>query len=188
MWDRGQFGPWLWRIGSPRPSRGELAEPYRLVVAGEWEEASRRLDRPGLPHEVALALHDSNEETALARQPPRPSRRPGALAAAQLTRHKMRALGIRSIPAGPRTATRADPAGLTRREHEVLELISGGHTNAEIAARLFISVKTVDHHVSAVLAKLGTPTRKAAARAFQLSLARAAENIGNAARSPRRGP
>ena len=88
----------------------------------------------------------------------------------------MRALGIRSIPAGPRTATRADPAGLTRREHEVLELICAGHTNAEIAAKLFISAKTVDHHVSAVLAKLGTPTREAAAAyAAQLKLARAAE-------------
>jgi DNA-binding CsgD family transcriptional regulator len=57
----------------------------------------------------------------------------------------------------------------------VLELIRGGHTNAQIAARLFISPRTVDHHVSAVLAKLGTPTRQAAARAAQLNLPRAAE-------------
>jgi DNA-binding CsgD family transcriptional regulator len=58
----------------------------------------------------------------------------------------------------------------------VLELICDGHTNAEIAARLFISAKTVDHHVSAVLAKLGAPTRGAAvARAAQLKLARTAE-------------
>jgi DNA-binding CsgD family transcriptional regulator len=75
----------------------------------------------------------------------------------------MRRLGIRSIPAGPRTATRADPLGLTRREREVLNLICAGHSNAEIAAELFLSAKTVDHHVSAVLAKLGTPTREAAA-------------------------
>jgi DNA-binding NarL/FixJ family response regulator len=119
-------------------------------------------------------LYDSTEETAL-RQALKVFTRLGALAAGQLTRHKMRALGIRSIPAGPRPATRADPAGLTRREQEVLELIRGGHTNAEIAARLFISVRTVDSHVSAVLAKLGTPTREAAARAAQLKLARAAE-------------
>jgi DNA-binding CsgD family transcriptional regulator/tetratricopeptide (TPR) repeat protein len=174
LWDRGEIGAWLWRIGSPRPPRGELAEPYRLVVAGEWEEASRLWTDLDCPYEAALALHDATEETAL-RQALKIFTRLGALAAAQLTRHKMRALGIRSIPAGPRAATRADPAGLTRREHEVLELICGGHTNAEIAARLFLSVKTVDHHVSAVLAKLGTPTREAAARAFQLSLARAAE-------------
>jgi DNA-binding CsgD family transcriptional regulator len=75
----------------------------------------------------------------------------------------MRAFGLRSIPAGARSATRAHPFGLTQREHEVLALVQQGHTNAEIAERLFISAKTVDHHVSAVLAKLGAPTRSAAA-------------------------
>jgi DNA-binding CsgD family transcriptional regulator len=87
----------------------------------------------------------------------------------------MRTLGVRSIPAGPRTATRAHPLGLTRREHEVLDLIVAGHTNAEIAEQLFISAKTVDHHVSAVLAKLGVPSRNAAAAAaVRLGLARTA--------------
>jgi DNA-binding CsgD family transcriptional regulator len=87
----------------------------------------------------------------------------------------MRALGIRSIPAGPRSATREHPLGLTRREHEVLDLIVDGHTNAEIAEQLFISAKTVDHHVSAVLAKLGVPDRNvAASEAVRLGLARAA--------------
>jgi DNA-binding CsgD family transcriptional regulator len=85
-------------------------------------------------------------------------------------------LGIRSIPAGPRTATRGDPLGLTRREREVLELICAGHTNAEIAAKLFLSARTVDHHVSAVLAKLGAPTRGAAAsHAARLGLVGRAE-------------
>jgi len=72
-------------------------------------------------------------------------------------------LGIRSIPVGPRSATRAHPVGLTRREHEVLDLLVAGRTNTEIAAQLVIARKTVDHHVSAVLAKLGAGNRSAAA-------------------------
>jgi DNA-binding CsgD family transcriptional regulator len=161
-WDRGAVAVWLRRTGSPRSPRGELAEPCRLQIAGEWDEASRLWTGLGCPYEAALALHDAGEEAAL-RQALKLFADLGAPAAAQLTRHKMRALGIRSIPAGPRTATRADPFGLTRREREVLELICAGHTNTEIAAKLFISAKTVDHHVSAVLAKLDAPTRRAAA-------------------------
>jgi len=87
----------------------------------------------------------------------------GAPAAARLARQRLRALGVRAIPVGPRSATRDDPFGLTRREREILAEICAGQTNAAIAAKLFISAKTVDHHVSAVLAKLGAPNRNAAA-------------------------
>jgi DNA-binding CsgD family transcriptional regulator len=158
-----------------RPARGELAGPYRLQVAGDGQEAARLWASLGCPYEAALALHDTGQEAAL-RQALKIFTGLGAPAAAQLTRHKMRRLGVRSIPAGPRTATRSDPLGLTRREREVLDLISAGHSNAEIAAKLFLSAKTVDHHVSAVLAKLGTPTREAAAaHAARLGVAGAAE-------------
>jgi DNA-binding CsgD family transcriptional regulator len=86
----------------------------------------------------------------------------GAQPAARIIRRRLRSLGARSIPVGPRTATRANPLGLTRREREILDLVGAGHTNAEIAAKLSISAKTVGHHVSAILAKLGVPTRAAA--------------------------
>jgi DNA-binding CsgD family transcriptional regulator len=86
----------------------------------------------------------------------------------------MRRLGIRSVPVGPRRATRSHPFNLTPREAEVLTLISVGLTNAEIAERLFISTKTVDHHVLAVLGKMSVPSRgAAAAEARRLGLAEA---------------
>src|SRR5215470_9098655 len=174
-WDRGAVAVWLRRTGSPRPPRGELAEPYRRQMAGAGAEAARLWAGLGCPYEAALALHDADEEVAL-REALKIFHGLGASAAAQVTRQKMRRLGIRSIPAGPRTATRAHPAGLTRREREVLDLICAGHTNAEIAAKLFISAKTVDHHVSAVLAKLDAPTREvAAAHAARLGLVSARE-------------
>jgi len=67
------------------------------------------------------------------------------------------------VPRGPRRSTAADPAGLTTRQAEVLTLLADGLSNAQIAARLTVSVKTVDHHVSAVLGKLGVPSRGQAA-------------------------
>jgi DNA-binding CsgD family transcriptional regulator/tetratricopeptide (TPR) repeat protein len=175
-WERGEIAVWLRRTGSPRPPRGELAGPYQLQVTGEPAEAARAWDSLGCPYEAALALHDTGDEKAL-RRALTIFTGLGATPAAQLTRHKMRQLGIRSIPAGPRTATQADPLGLTRREREVLELICAGHSNAEIAAKLVLSTRTVDHHVSAVLAKLGAPTRSAAAaHAARLGLAGTAQD------------
>ena len=174
-WQRGEIGAWLRRTGSPRPPRGDPAGPYLLQMEGDWREASRLWASLGCPYEAALARHDAGDEVAL-RKALEIFTGLGAVAAAHLTRHTMRLLGIRSIPAGPRTATRADPLGLTRREREVLGLICAGHSNAEIAAKLFLSPRTVDHHVSAVLAKLDAPTRgAAAAHAARLGLAGAAE-------------
>ena len=156
-----------WRSGCgapdpPGPRAGELAEPYQHQVSGHWEKAASLWTDLGCPYEAALARLDAPEEGAL-REALSIFTELGASAAARLTRQKLRALGVRSIPVGPRSATRENPLGLTRREREVLDLICARQTNAEIAATLFISVKTVDHHVSAVLAKLGAPNRNAAA-------------------------
>jgi len=169
-WDRGAVAVWLQRTGSSRPPRGEAATPYRRQLDGDWAGAARLWMDLGCPYEAGLALLGSAGEASL-REALWIFGDLGASATVRFTRQKMRRLDIRSIPAGPRSATREHPLGLTRREREVLDLICAGHTNAEIAGKLFIAVKTVDHHVSAVLAKLGAPTRGAAAtRAADLGL------------------
>ncbi len=81
-------------------------------------------------------------------------------AAAAVARRRLRAAGVTQVPRGPQAATRANPAGLTGRQLEILGLVADGLTNAEIAARLVLSVRTVDHHVSAVLTKLGVTSRR----------------------------
>jgi DNA-binding NarL/FixJ family response regulator len=120
-----------------------------------------------------LALLDTKDEAHLRDSLARLSDL-GAEAAARVVRRTMRDLGIRSIPAGTRPATKAHPRGLTAREQQILELLSQGQSNEEIAASLFISIRTVEHHVSAILGKLGVTTRKGAANeAIKLGLTHA---------------
>ena len=95
----------------------------------------------------------------------------GAHPAAAAVARRLRALGEQGVPRGPRPATAANPAGLTRREADVLELLSAGLSNAQIAARLDLSGRTIDNHVSAILRKLGARTRgEASAQAERLGL------------------
>jgi DNA-binding CsgD family transcriptional regulator/tetratricopeptide (TPR) repeat protein len=145
-------------------------EPFTSQVAGDATHAAELWDRLGYRYEAAVALMETNEEALLRDSLARLSDL-GAEAAARLVRQRMRDLGIRSIPAGARTATKAHPRGLTAREQQILELLSQGQSNEEISASLFISVRTVEHHVSAILGKLGVTTRKSAAgEALKLGL------------------
>lgn len=162
-WLRGSVAVWLLRTESPLSLAGPVAEPYQLLLDGSPAESADAWLAIGSGYEAGLSLLSAGDES--------PLRRAlgifddlGAGPAARLARQRLRSLGVRSIPAGPRGATRAHPVGLTRREHEVLDLIVAGRTNAEIAVQLVIAVKTVDHHVSAVLTKLGAANRSAAAK------------------------
>jgi len=173
---QGQVALWCRRVGEPDSpaDAATLREPYATAVGGRAEDASARWDALGCGYEAALALLDSQQDEML-RESLRRLDGLGAQATARVVRQTMRDLGFRSIPAGARQTTREHPAGLTRREHEVLELLCEGRTNEEISEQLFISVKTVDHHVSAVLGKLGVPSRKLArAEAERLGLVPAA--------------
>jgi DNA-binding CsgD family transcriptional regulator len=161
-WMRGALGRWPARTGSARIVDGPVAEPYRLQESGQHAAAARAWDGLGCRLDAALALLDSSDEAEL-RDALRRLDELGAKATAGLARQKLRQLGARSVPAGPRRATRAHPLGLTPRECEVLTLICERQTNSQIARTLHISAKTVDHHVSAVLAKLGVENREAAA-------------------------
>ncbi|MFC7384543.1 ATP-binding protein [Sphaerisporangium rhizosphaerae] len=170
-WDRGAVAVWLVRTGSPRPPQGEVPEPYRLELGGEPVAAARAWTELDCRYDAALALSGAGGEPEL-REALAMFTGLGAFPAARIVRQELRGLGVRSLPAGPRAATREHPSGLTRREREVLALVCAQHTNAEIAAKLFISVKTAGHHVSAILAKLGAPSRGAAAeQAVRLGLA-----------------
>ena len=168
-WLAGELAFWLWRLRGPdRLPAGELpdwvAEPFRLQMAGAWEAAAERWRTLGCPYEAAAALADSDQEPQL-RQALTELERLGARPLAAAVARKLRELGVRGLARGPRPATRANPANLTARETEVLALVTQGLRNADIARRLFVSPKTVDHHVSAILAKLGVRTRGEAARA-----------------------
>jgi DNA-binding CsgD family transcriptional regulator/tetratricopeptide (TPR) repeat protein len=169
-WERGAVGVWLRRTMSDRPPRGGVAGPYRLELEGDGETAARAWAEIGCPYDQAMALLGvASEDAWLAALAIFTEL--GATSLARITRRNMRAAGMQSIPSGPRSATREHPLKLTQREHQVLDLICQGRTNAQIADQLFISTKTVAHHVSAILAKLEAPTRNVAAmQAVQLGL------------------
>ena len=116
-----------------------------------------------MPYDAALALVDSGDPALAARALDNLDRL-GADAVAAKVRRDLRSQGVSAVPARRRSATLANPAGLTTRQTEVLRLLDDGLTNAELAERLYLSDKTVDHHVSAILTKLEVTKRRDAVR------------------------
>ena len=147
-----------------------LAQPYRLAMTGAWAQAADCWRQIGCPYEAALALADGDDQAM--RRAIDELQALGARPAAAIVARRLRERGVRSVPRGPRPRTRENPAGLTPRELEVLELVAEGLRNAQIAQRLVVSEKTVHHHVSAILRKLGVRTRgEANAAAVRLGIA-----------------
>jgi DNA-binding CsgD family transcriptional regulator len=161
-WFAGELAYWQWKTGDEIFIPDFAAEPYALQMSGQWSAAAARWDELGCPYERARALVESADEAAL-REALTVFDALGARPMSARAARKLRDLGASNIPRGPRPSTRANPAGLTRRQVEVLSLVAQGLSNAEIADRMFLSTKTVEHHVSAILQKLGARTRAEAA-------------------------
>jgi DNA-binding NarL/FixJ family response regulator len=150
----------MWRAGEPLALPDIAARPYALHIAGDWRGAADEWARLGCPYEQARALADGDHPAQVAALAL--FDRLGARPAADHLRQKLQAAGHK-VPRGPHSATRENPFGLTARQIEILGLLAEGLTNPAIAARLHVSPKTVDHHVSAVLAKLEVASREEAA-------------------------
>jgi DNA-binding NarL/FixJ family response regulator len=156
--------------GDRRGIAAEVPEPYALELAGDWEAAAAHWATIGRPYDEALALADG--DGAARHRALEQLHELGARPAAAIVARGLRAGGARGLRRGPRRTTRDNPANLTPREVEVLALVEQGLRNRQIADRLFVSAKTVDHHVGAILRKLGVHTRgEASAAARRLGLA-----------------
>jgi DNA-binding CsgD family transcriptional regulator len=169
-WRVGELLSWRRRAGVHDEVRVEPRGPFAAQVAGNPLEAAKQWTQIGCPYEAALSLADADEEGPL-RQALDELQRLGARPAAAIVARRLQELGVRNVPRGPRPSTRTNQAQLTTRELEVVRLLADGLRNAAIAERLFLSPRTVDHHVSAILRKLNVKSRgEAVAEAGRLGL------------------
>jgi DNA-binding CsgD family transcriptional regulator len=158
-WVQGDLMSWLVRLGAPVDAEHELPPPYSLEIAGEYAAAAEAWHDIACPFEEAVALTETGEPDSM-RQALEIFADLGTEPATAIVRRRLREAGVYTqAPRGPRSSTRSHPAGLTAREAEVLDVLREGLTNAEIAQRLYLSPRTVDHHVSSILAKLGVSSR-----------------------------
>lgn len=162
-WIAGTLAYWAWKSGAISDPPTSISGPSSSQIAGNWRAAATEWGELGMPYEQALAL--SEGDTAAQLQALSILDQLGADAVAAKLRLQLRADGVRGVSRGPRRTTRAHWAGLTERQSEVLELVAAGLSNRAIADRLFISPRTVDQHVSAVLAKLDVTSRDEAVAA-----------------------
>lgn len=157
-WAIGECGFWLQRLTKQPVDPAGAAAPFAASLRGDHRIAAEAWTAIGCPYEAAWALADLDDEASL-REALRRFMTLGADPLAARVRRRLRELGATGIPAGPRRSTANSPSGLTVREREVLDLLRTGLTDREIADRLVLSPRTVGHHVSAILAKLGVRGR-----------------------------
>jgi DNA-binding CsgD family transcriptional regulator len=165
-WLVGILAFWRWRAGELTEPPDSAFEPFALQIAGNWRDAAARWQALGASYETASALADSDGEAEL-RYALSEFTRLGAQPMAARVARKLRSLGATSIARGPRLATRAHPSGLTGREAEVMRLMADGMTNAQIAEVMFVSTRTIEHHVSSILTKLNANSRHEAVARYR---------------------
>jgi DNA-binding CsgD family transcriptional regulator/tetratricopeptide (TPR) repeat protein len=169
-WVVGDLMRWRRLLGVRDPIPAEVPAPYAAELSGDPRRAAELWNRRGYRYDAAVALAGAEDEDAL-RHSLDELQQLGARPAAAIVAARLRDRGARSLARGPRASTRNNPAGLTARELEVLGLVAEGLRNAEVATRLVLSERTVDHHVSAILRKLGVKTRtEASLEAVRLGL------------------
>jgi DNA-binding CsgD family transcriptional regulator len=149
----------LWKAGLPLDVVSGDG-PFALLMRGEWQGAAEYWGSKGRPYEQAEALMEG--DLAATKRALEIFQTLGAVPRVDLVRQRLRGLGARGLPRGRRPSTRAHPAGLTTRECEVLAMLARGWRNPQIAVRLCVSRKTVEHHVSSILGKLEVSSREAA--------------------------
>ena len=159
VWPSGALAFWTWKLGILTDIPERLSPFYRLTMTGAWRDAAAFWEARHAPYDLALALMHGDQDSRV--HALRIFEDLGADATATRLRHELRDAGL-TVPRGPARSTRRHAAGLTARQAEVLDLLDEGLTNAEIADRLFVSARTVENHVAAILMKLDAPNRRAA--------------------------
>lgn len=169
FWYYSELSYWKYKCGLPVRDDIQYAGPFEHQIKGDLEKAIGQWRLLGCPYEYALALLEGNEEQQ--KEGLNILKALGADGVYEKAKMELKAKGVRVIPTGPRESTRNNPAQLTTRQVEVLMLLQQGLQNSEIAEKLFLSAKTIDHHISAILSKLEVNSRgKAVLKAKELGL------------------
>ncbi len=169
VFENNEFAFWLRKVRKQHLPLKEIYAGYQVGSVPMAQKAAALWEKLGCPFEQALALSEGNDDDK--RKAITIIQGLGAHAVYEKMKSEMRISGIKSIPRGIRKTTQSNPALLTDRELDVLQLLNKGMQNKEIAASLFISAKTVDHHISAILYKLEVKSRiKAVQEAIRLEI------------------